>query len=83
MRKIKNAITKMKNSYECYKRRKKIKYKDFSIISNNCWGGFVYQLFGLKYVTPTIGLFIVEKDYIKFCADLKGYLAKNLEFINI
>lgn len=24
-------------------RRKLLKHTDFTIISNNCWGGFVYQ----------------------------------------
>lgn len=83
LQKFKNAITKIKNAYHCYLERKKLKNKDFCIISNNCWGGFIYQNFGLKYNTPTIGLFIYEKDYVKFCSDLKYYLSLPLEFIEI
>lgn len=56
-------------------RRKKIKNKNFTIISNNCWGGFVYQSYGLKYRTPTIGLFFMADDYIKFVYNLDEYLA--------
>jgi len=82
MSKIHNAYIKAKNSYDCFKRRRKLKYKDFSIISNNCWGGFIYQYFGLKYTSPTIGLFIMESDYVKMLSDLRGYLSKELEFID-
>ena len=81
IKKFKNAIIKAKNKYNCYLERKKINRTDFCIISNNCWGGFIYQKFGIKYNTPTIGLFIYEKDYVKFCADLKYYLSLPLEFI--
>lgn len=80
LKKVKN---KLKRTYECYKRRKKLKFKDFSIISNNCWGGFIYQMFNLPYTTPTIGLFIYEHDYVKFCGNLKHYLEQELEFIDV
>lgn len=55
--------------------------KDFTIISNNCWAGLVYQHFGLPYNTPTVGLFFFAQDYIKFVYNIKEYLAKPLEFI--
>ena len=56
-------------------RNKLITNKDFTIISNNCWGGFVYQSYGLKYTTPTIGMFLVAEDYIKFISNLEYYLS--------
>lgn len=83
LKKIRNAKIKLTNKIKCFLRRLKIKNKDFSIISNNCWGGFIYQHFGLEYTTPTIGLFIYEKDYVKFCANLKHYLSLELEFIDV
>lgn len=55
--------------------------KDFTIISNNCWGGFVYQHFQLPYATPTIGLYFFADDYIRFIGDLRGHLAMPLEMI--
>ena len=51
-----------------------INNNDFSIISNNCWGGFVYQSYGLEYNTPTVGLFFMAEEYIKFLSDLKHYI---------
>ena len=63
------------------RRRKKINCEDFTIISNNCWGGTVYQSYGLKYNTPTIGLFFMAEDYIKFVYNIKEYIKKELVFI--
>lgn len=56
--------------------------KPFTIISNNCWGGLVYQYYNLEYDTPTIGLYFFANDYIKFISNLKYYLSLDLHFIN-
>lgn len=64
------------------KNRIKLKNRNFTIISNNCWGGLISQKYGLPYRSPTCGLLILGDDYIKFCANLKYYLSKKLEFIN-
>lgn len=55
--------------------------KDFSVISNNCWGGFLYQYYNLKYLTPFVGLFIFAPDYIKLLRNLDYCLAQPLVFI--
>lgn len=70
----------IKNTYKM--RKKKIKNREFTIISNNCWGGFVYQSYGLEYSSPTIGLFFEASDYIKFVKNLKKYISMDLKFIN-
>lgn len=56
-------------------RAKKFNFTDFTIISNNCFGGIVYRNHHLPYLTPTAGLFIMPKDYIKFIYNLKYYLS--------
>lgn len=55
-------------------RRKKINEENFTIISNNCWGGFIYQSYNLKYKTPTLGMFFISSDYLKFISNLEYYL---------
>jgi uncharacterized protein (DUF1919 family) len=62
--------------------RKNIKNVDFSIISNNCWGSFIYQYLGLAYNTPFIGLYLFAPDYIKMITNLKDYLQQPLFFTN-
>lgn len=80
--KFRNAKIKYTRRRECEARRKQLKYTDFTIISNNCWGGLVYQYFGLQYATPTIGLFMMDDDYIKFLENLDYYLSQPLVFIS-
>ncbi len=55
-----------------------LKNKDFTIISNNCWGGKVYDRYSLPYRTPTIGLWMPPNDYIKFLKDLNFYSQQQL-----
>lgn len=63
-------------------RKKELKYKDFTIISNNCWGGMIYESYNLPKCTPTVGLFFMAEDYIEFLSDLRGYVYGNLSFIS-
>ena len=62
--------------------KKSIKNKNFSIISNNCWAGRVYQYLDMPYLSPTAGLYFFAPDYIKFVSDLKRYLNTPLCFIS-
>jgi uncharacterized protein (DUF1919 family) len=42
-----------------------IKYKNFVIVSDNCWGAEIYQWFNRPYNTPFVGLGIYGDCYIK------------------
>lgn len=81
MSKIKNAFIKINGVLEKRKLRKKLKSTDFSIVSNNCWGSFIYQKYGLPYQSPTAGLFILGHDFVKLCRDWEKYFKARLEFI--
>lgn len=63
--------------------RSKLKNKDFSIISNNCVGGFIYKKFGLSYLTPTVGTFFYSEHYIKFLSNFEYYIRQPLKFISV
>jgi uncharacterized protein (DUF1919 family) len=58
-----------------------VRNKDFSVISNNCWGGRVYQYLDMPYLSPTAGLYLFAPDYIKFVSNLHKYLNLPLVFI--
>ena len=62
-------------------RRSNLNSKDFTIISNNCWAGKVYQRYGLPYSSPTVGLFFWAEDYIKFVSNLPYYMSLELSMI--
>lgn len=63
--------------------RKKIVRKDFTIISNNCWAGKVYQYLDMPYLSPTVGLYFFAEDYLKFIENLEYYLGCELQFISV
>ena len=64
-------------------RRKKLVDSNVTIISNNCWGGHVYRYFGIKYLSPTIGLYFFSEDYIKLCKNIRYYMNQELKFVEI
>ena len=64
-------------------RQKRLKNRNFTIISNNCWGGMIYESYNLIKQSPTIGLFFHADDYIKFISNFNYYINLKLEFIKI
>jgi uncharacterized protein (DUF1919 family) len=60
--------------------RKSLKDLKFSIISNDCWGGAVYQSLGIQYQTPFVGTRIPDRCYLKLLKNLRAYLESPLEF---
>lgn len=63
-------------------RRAKLTNTDFSIISNNCWGGHVYRRYGLPYTSPTVGIYFFSEDYINFLENLELYIHENPKMIH-
>lgn len=63
--------------------RRQLKNKDFTIISNNCVAGGIYHKFGLKYNSPTVGIFFFPDDYIKFLENIEYYVKLPLKFTNV
>ena len=62
-------------------RRKKLNNLDFTIISNNCWGGVCYEYFHLPKNSPTVGVYFYPDDYLKFIINLRYYLGLEIEMI--
>ncbi|HGS1459166.1 TPA: DUF1919 domain-containing protein, partial [Streptococcus pneumoniae] len=79
---IKRTYKKIVYSITKSNMRKRLKNTDFSIISDNCWGGRVYEELGLPYRTPFIGLYIFSEDYVKLLKNFKKYMEYELTFTN-
>ena len=63
-------------------RRKSLSNDDFSIISNNCWGGHVYRRFGIQYKSPTVGMYFYADEYIRFLKDLEKNIYGDIRIIS-
>ena len=44
-------------------RKKKLKSTDFTIISNNCWGGMIYESYNLKKNSDSWDVFYGKRLY--------------------
>lgn len=66
-----------RNSYE----RNKLLNTDFTILSNTCIGGIISHDMGLKFLSPTINLYIRPQEFVKLISDLDYYLS--LEMVEI
>lgn len=58
-----------------------LRNKRVTVVSNNCWGGFMCQSCKLKYNSPFIGLYLYAPEYIALLRNLKYNLSLPLHFI--
>ncbi|MFI1770806.1 DUF1919 domain-containing protein [Thalassobellus citreus] len=78
-RKIRHAF----RSIFCKKDIKLLRDKKFVIISNNCWGGALYQWYNRPYNSPFIGLFIYGPCYLRMLSNFEYYLKQELKFVPV
>lgn len=53
-----------------------------SVITSNCFSGRIMQDLKVRYNSPTLGMWIMPSDFATFCADLKKYLAADIQIVN-
>ena len=58
----------------------KLQNRDFTLLASNCNGACLLHDLGLKFLTPTVNLWMEPKDYIEFLTHLEQYLAAEVEF---
>lgn len=49
-------------------------------MSNNCWGGTIYNTLGMECLSPFKNLYLEDGDYIKLLKNLRHYLSCELQF---
>ncbi len=51
-----------------------------SIIAKDCWGGYVYHVLGLPFLSPTINLFFQDDEYLRFLSNIDFYSKLTVEY---
>ena len=69
-RKIRSKIQILFRNKRNIKLRKRIKNATPSIICDNCTAGVIYHDLGLKFMSPTINLYMYPDDYLKFISNI-------------
>lgn len=59
-------------------RRNQLKNKNFSIICSCCMAGFIYKQLGMRFLTPTIDLYLTPDDFIELLRHLHDYMESKL-----
>lgn len=57
---------------------KQIQLNDITVLSQNCIGGVLYHDAGVRFASPTINLFFLEPDFVKFVQNPMAYLEQEL-----
>lgn len=65
--------------YNKLKSKHRIKNKNFSLFCGNCMGGIIYHQLGLPFLSPTVNLRILQKDFYKMVLNLDDYLDSDFE----
>lgn len=73
-------VNKQRKRIGAFFNRERLLNKDFTLISNDCWGGEAYKHLNLPFNTPFIGLMLIAPCYIKLLSNLSYYLAQPLKF---
>ena len=56
--------------------------RDFTVVSNNCWGADIYTILGLPYLSPFVGLFIRPDCYLRLLNNFRATIRLPLKFKN-
>lgn len=60
------------------RQRRRLKNFEFSIITPNCTGGFIYRDLCLPYLSPTVNLTIRMNDFVRLAENFKWYMEKEI-----
>lgn len=61
--------------------RLRLKNKNISLIASNCNGACILHDLGLEFNSPFVNLYLMPKDFVKLCYNLKEYMNSELVFI--
>ena len=69
---------------KCYRLilRHRLKNNHFTILAPTCIAGVIYHELGQQFLSPTINLWMYDKDFLKFVHNLKEYLSYDLKFVH-
>lgn len=56
------------------RQRKRLKNKNFTLLTGNCIGGYLYHQLGLGFKSPTINMMILNQDFKKLIMNLDYYI---------
>lgn len=62
--------------------QKRLKNREFSLITNDCVGGVICHNLNMPFLSPTVNLWMTAEDYLVFLSDLPYFLSCPVEEIH-
>lgn len=59
--------------------RRRLKNESFTLLANNCNGGFIYHDLGVRFNSPTINMFFTLDHYFDFLEHITEYLQEEIK----
>ena len=78
---IGTAVKKIADSRFEKNLRRKLKNDQFSILCSTCIGGIIYHRLGKQFLSPTINMWMNQREFLIFLENLDEALAQELVFI--
>ncbi len=82
MRSILNRLCRVRRLGINLTNKKRLKQKNVSIIASNCVGAVISKELGMRFNSPTVNLFMMAPDFLKFVSNLKYYIDMDLEQVD-
>ncbi len=73
-KKVKDFCAKFYRKQICGEMQSKLHNREVSIVSSNCIGGILSHDLGLQFASPTVNLFFMARDFVKFATNLGHYV---------
>ncbi len=80
MTSIRDSLWEYRRRFAATIAKQRLNNRNFTIVSNNCWGAEAYRELGLQYQTPFVGLAVFAPCYLKLVQDLPTYMGQTLHF---
>ncbi len=79
--KIQTKMASAVNNAYSKKVRKQLKNDQFTILCSNCIGGIIYHRLGKEFLSPTINMWMNQREFLVFLENLKECLEADVEFV--
>ena len=75
-------LGKRKHMHKVLAMRERLTAKnEYTIFASNCIGGVLYSDLGWKFLSPTVNMFMVAEDFLRFCKNYETYIDMKMKEI--
>jgi uncharacterized protein (DUF1919 family) len=78
---LRGSVLRLRNRLGAGLLRAGLEHREFTVLSNDCWGQALYEGYGLPCQTPLMGAGMYADCFLRFLGNIEGYLRSSLRFV--